>query len=771
MYLIGVFTFGVAGDLAARQSMYPTRRFTLPVTTAALVGWPMLYGGLVMALLWLATRLLAVWPSGVAVPLIWPAVLAAALLNWAQALTWMPYPARGLRVVVVVLWLSTIDTVVLLALHFQPSEPAMLALLAPHLPLAYLVACRAVARARRGDAPEWRLAARGGAAAAAPPFATPARAQAWIERRQHGGALPALVALVLPFELLLLFVSGDAPTTVFWILAGALLTPPFLAVFVAATVSTRLTPFLATKPIGSASVIAAKLKVALGSTLATWLLVLAAIPVALRLSHTGSIVDGWVRDAARVLGTPRALVLALLLLAALVGSTWKQLVQSLYVGMSGRAWLVKTSVFVALALLTAFVPFLFWVSGDRAAIAEVWNALPWIATVLAALKLTAASWVTVRLCGERLVSDRSLILAAAGWAAAALALAGVLGWIVPALFLPRHLLALVAILAVPLARIAAAPLALVWNRHGGRAARNPARRTVAAATLALLGLPAAVAAVEAVVSYQHDRNNGALVSSGERREYLLHVPPGLDRARPVPLVISLHGAGGWPAQQMEISRWNRLADEQGFLVVYPSGAGGRGPRVWHLEPGPGLPKDVRFIADLIDTIAAAYPIDRERVYANGLSNGGGLSFALSCSLADRIAAVGLVAPALTMPWSACADPRPVPVIAFHGTADAMVPYSGGSSWVAPAPFPDIPRFVAEWARRNRCAAAPVEAAVAADVTRIAYPGCAVELYRVEGGGHTWPGGEPLPEWFAGPTSDGVDATRVMWDFFRDHPIR
>src|SRR5262249_6657493 len=154
--------------------------------------------------------------------------------------------------------------------------------------------------------------------------------------------------------------SGGAPTTVFWILAGALFTPPFLAVFVAATVSTRLTPFIATKPIGSAAVIAAKLKVALGSTLAAWLLVLAAIPVALWLSHAGSIVGGWVRDAARVLGTPRALVLALLLLAALVGSTWKQLVQSLYVGMSGRAWLVKTSVFVALALFAAFVPFLYW---------------------------------------------------------------------------------------------------------------------------------------------------------------------------------------------------------------------------------------------------------------------------------------------------------------------------------------------------------------------------------------------------------------------------
>jgi hypothetical protein len=155
MYLLAVFSFGLAGDLAARRSMYPARMFTLPVTTAALAGWPMLYGTVAMAMLWLATRLLAVWPSGAHVPVVWPAALAAALLAWTQALTWMPYAWRGLRVIVVILWLATVDAVVLLALQLQPSEAVMLALLAPHLPVAYLVAWRAVARARRGDVPEW----------------------------------------------------------------------------------------------------------------------------------------------------------------------------------------------------------------------------------------------------------------------------------------------------------------------------------------------------------------------------------------------------------------------------------------------------------------------------------------------------------------------------------------------------------------------------------------------------------------------------------------
>jgi hypothetical protein len=102
-YFLAVFSFGLAGDIAARQSIYPTRLFTLPVTTAALAGWPMFYGAVAVAILWLATRLLAVWPSWMEVPVIWPAVLAASLLAWTQALTWMPYGLPGLRVIVATL--------------------------------------------------------------------------------------------------------------------------------------------------------------------------------------------------------------------------------------------------------------------------------------------------------------------------------------------------------------------------------------------------------------------------------------------------------------------------------------------------------------------------------------------------------------------------------------------------------------------------------------------------------------------------------------------
>src|SRR3954471_21407618 len=94
-YFLAMFTFGLAGDLAARQSMYPARLFTLPVTASALAGWPMLYGSAAIMLLWVATRTFALWPPGVTIPSIWPALMAASLLAWTQALTWMPYPLPG----------------------------------------------------------------------------------------------------------------------------------------------------------------------------------------------------------------------------------------------------------------------------------------------------------------------------------------------------------------------------------------------------------------------------------------------------------------------------------------------------------------------------------------------------------------------------------------------------------------------------------------------------------------------------------------------------
>src|SRR6266516_4738972 len=478
-YSLAVFTFGLDGDLAARQSMYPARLFTLPVTTAALAGWPMLYGTASMVVLWLATRMFALWPSGIVVPSIWPALMAASLLAWTQALTWMPYPLPGLRIIVTVLWLGTIDTIALVAVHFNAHESLMLGILAPQIPLAYVVARFAVARARRGDVPDWRSAFGSLAESAHVSsrrrrhFASPASAQSWFEWRRYGGSLPGWVAILLPFELLLFWAAGDSTSLVSTILAVVLLTPPFVATFAAAPVSDSgssasesygMPPFIATRPLTNAELVAAKLKMAIWSTIVAWLVVLITLPLALKLSGTSVLVlDRWhrLRD---IMGTPRAAVLLLLILAGCIASTWKQLVQSLYIGLTGRASLIQGSVLLVLAFFFLFGPFAEWII-DSGHLGEAWSALPLIFAVLAGIKMIAAVWIGVRVYDRRLVSDRALVTGAAYWCFALFALYGVLVWLLDTPHIPHYLLMLVAILTIPLARLSAAPLALAWNRH------------------------------------------------------------------------------------------------------------------------------------------------------------------------------------------------------------------------------------------------------------------------------------------------------------------
>jgi hypothetical protein len=478
-YSLAVFSFGLDGDLAARQSMYPARKFTQPVTTEALAWWPMAYGSAAMVILWLATRQFALWPSGINVPSIWPALLAASLLAWTQALTWMPYPLPGLRIIATVLWLGTIDSIAILALQFKAHEPLMVGILAPQIPLAYLFARFAVARARRGDVPDWRgvfaslTRIKGVLSRRSEHFHSPASAQAWFEWRRHGRSLPAWVAILLPFELILLWAAHDATSLVFTILIGVLLTPPLMASFGAATVSKSsansgdaydVTPFIATRPLTDAELIAAKLKMAVWSTIAAWLLVLIATPLALRFSGTSAVVlERWHR-LNEIVGTPRAVVVLLLILSGCIAGTWKQLVQSLYIGLTGRASLVQGSVVLVLGFFFLFGPFAEWLmEGGR--LGKLWSALPLIFAILVSLKMVAAVWIVLRLYNGRLLSDRTLVIGAACWSVAVFALYGVLVWLLDTPHIPHYLLMLLAILAIPLTRLSAAPLALAWNRH------------------------------------------------------------------------------------------------------------------------------------------------------------------------------------------------------------------------------------------------------------------------------------------------------------------
>src|SRR5436190_9330072 len=158
-YLVGMFTHGLTGDLSGRHSIYPARFFTLPLSNTALAFWPMLYATTSAITVWLIfAGFMRIVGATIQFPWTWPALMLAGYFVWMQALMWMPYGLPGLRVIVAVIWLFSFDATVVAAFTIHVSRILLVALLVLQLPLAFLAARFAIARARRGDVPDWRPA-------------------------------------------------------------------------------------------------------------------------------------------------------------------------------------------------------------------------------------------------------------------------------------------------------------------------------------------------------------------------------------------------------------------------------------------------------------------------------------------------------------------------------------------------------------------------------------------------------------------------------------
>lgn len=273
-----------------------------------------------------------------------------------------------------------------------------------------------------------------------------------------------------------------------------------------------------------------------------------------------------------------------------------------------------------------------------------------------------------------------------------------------------------------------------------------------------------------------NHTNGRLMSHDRRRSYLLYVPETYNPDISTPLVISLHGFAEWPAHQMQVSHWNELAMRDGFIVVYPCGT--EVPLRWHTHSMPGSDidpmEDITFISDLMDKLETEYNIDPARIYVNGLSNGGGMAFALSCKLPDRIAAIGSVSGFFPFSWNEVHPSRPVPTIVFHGTHDPIVPYLGRAADSTGVSLPSIPDWVDMLASYNKCDDVPLDVPARGAVSGIQYKSRTgngdVFFYTINDGGHSWPGGGSLPKIIVGNTNQDIDATEIMWDFFRQHPL-
>jgi polyhydroxybutyrate depolymerase len=265
-------------------------------------------------------------------------------------------------------------------------------------------------------------------------------------------------------------------------------------------------------------------------------------------------------------------------------------------------------------------------------------------------------------------------------------------------------------------------------------------------------------------------------------------------------VIGFHGGGGNAHQFMNQSQLNRIADANGFIVVYPDGTSGPlGLQTWNAGNCCGKAQeygtdDVDFARTVVKHIKKHYFVDRHRIYAAGLSNGAMMTHRLACEASDMIAAVAVVSGGINIgqDFPACSPARAVPIMMFHGTTDLNYPIAGGDGsgehgvpdTFYPVVHPTDPDTLSDWQNINgtssygtsyyhynsakckrydgvapvvMCTIDPAEPVMEDDVV-------------YDGGGHAWPGGVRTQRNQADAPSYDIDASKQMWDFFRSYSL-
>ncbi len=262
----------------------------------------------------------------------------------------------------------------------------------------------------------------------------------------------------------------------------------------------------------------------------------------------------------------------------------------------------------------------------------------------------------------------------------------------------------------------------------------------------------------------------SIMSNNIMRKYRLYVPAIYTGSQSVPLILNLHGYTSNALQQQLYSNFMPIADTANFLMVYPEGKAPLGSQYWNAGFG-GTENDVLFMSDLIDSLKLTYNIDLNSIYSCGMSNGGIMSYYLACNLPNRIAAIASVTGSMLKTWFSCAPSRPFPIMEIHGTADGTVNYLGDAT------FAPIDSVVKKWSSHNNCNPAPTTFSVpnislTDNSTALHYvysggaSGSSVELYKVIGGGHSWPGAFA----FLANTNQDFRASVEIWRFFRKYKL-
>lgn len=300
--------------------------------------------------------------------------------------------------------------------------------------------------------------------------------------------------------------------------------------------------------------------------------------------------------------------------------------------------------------------------------------------------------------------------------------------------------------------------------------------------LVILALFSLVGCLSDVESFSFD---------GVKREFIVHPPSGYDGTMSVPMVIALHPLASTGRQMKDVTQLDDVADREGFIAVFPEGTDKR----WYLSGFlPSAPDDAGFISALIDYMLEMYNVDPSRVYVTGASNGALMAYEVACKFDDKVAAIAPVmgATMTEVTATACDASLPVSILAIHGTADTVLPWDGGLVQVGDLPAAEVfavETAMAFWRDNNGCTSEAVvtelpdiDTSDGTTVSRTEYLDCtgnaAVVLYTIEGGGHSWPSGDPRADFKQidaisrgdnrGNTSQDIVASDVIWEFFSQH---
>lgn len=313
--------------------------------------------------------------------------------------------------------------------------------------------------------------------------------------------------------------------------------------------------------------------------------------------------------------------------------------------------------------------------------------------------------------------------------------------------------------------------------------------TICLAICAAIGFIAHAQTPPATLASTPGNHDESLKFGGLTRTFIVHVPPSFNGKSKVPVVFMLHGAGGSGAGADSETGWTSKSDREGFIVVFPDGTPPRpslparfllNPRLWNDGSGRGAAgkeniDDVGFISSIIDFLETHYAADPDRIYCTGFSNGASMTFSVGVNLSNRIAAIAPVSGHLWLKQKQLA--YPVPLLFIIGTEDPLNPIAGGNvklPWGVEQYHPPVEDSLKEWERMLGCGPRVETARDGNGVRELVYDRCSkggeVLYYRIDGLGHVWPGGQnKLPEKWVGKPSDKLNATNVIWDFFKAHP--